>query len=188
LASHNFLDFCKQFSFDEKALSDLEHAISEKKFRKGQYLLKKGKVCDHLFFVDQGLVKCFFKNGENEFVMRFFAEKIMFSVFESFVTQTPSKYMLVALEDTTVAMINYETIEKLCKQHHAIETMFRRLLSTATVKMTRRIGEMLEDNAAIRYQNFIKDHKLIVQRISIGDIAKYLGITQQSLSRIRAAK
>jgi DNA-binding Xre family transcriptional regulator len=53
--------------------------------------------------------------------------------------------------------------------------------------MTRRISEMLEENATKRYNQFMKENKAIAQRISLGDLASYLGITQQSLSRIRAA-
>jgi CRP-like cAMP-binding protein len=52
--------------------------------------------------------------------------------------------------------------------------------------MTLRICEMLEANAAERYQQFVEVHESIMQRVSLGDIANYLGITQQSLSRIRA--
>ena len=69
-----------------------------------------------------------------------------------------------------------------------METLFRKLVSVANWKMTKRIREMLESDATSRYKLFIKENNDIVQRLSMGDVAKYLGITQQSLSRIRAAK
>jgi CRP-like cAMP-binding protein len=96
--------------------------------------------------------------------------------------------MLLALEPTTVTIISYEATEELCKKHHCMETFFRKLVSIATTKMTRRISEMLEENATKRYNQFVKEHQSIVQRISLGDVASYLGITQQSLSRIRAKR
>ena len=69
-----------------------------------------------------------------------------------------------------------------------METFFRKLASLAATKMTRRISEMLEENATERYNLFVKENNQILQRISLGDLASYLGITQQSLSRIRAKK
>ena len=69
-----------------------------------------------------------------------------------------------------------------------METFLRKLVSVAATKMTKRIREMLEENAGKRYKQFVKENKAILQRISLGDLASYLGITQQSLSRIRAKK
>jgi len=79
-------------------------------------------------------------------------------------------------------------MEELCKKHHCMETYFRKLVSTVTIKMMKRITEMLEENATERYNEFLEEHKPILQRINLGDMASYLGITQQSLSRIRAQK
>jgi CRP-like cAMP-binding protein len=180
--------FCEPFALDDEAMRALLQNVTVKKYRKGQYLLRKNQTCKHLFFINQGLVKCFFFEGDKEFVMRFFAENVMFSVFESYITQGPSKFMLIALEETTVTLVPYEGMEGLCKKHHSIETFFRKLLSIATVKMTRRISEMLEGSATRRYKKFVAEHGALMQRISMGDIARYLGITQQSLSRIRAEK
>ena len=69
-----------------------------------------------------------------------------------------------------------------------METAFRKLLSIATINMMKRISEMLEENATKRYNHFLKDNSQLLQRISLGDLANYLGITQVSLSRIRANK
>ena len=120
--------------------------------------------------------------------MRFFSENLLFSAFESYLTQTPSNYMIMAVETTTVTLISHKNMEALCKEHHCVETFFRKLVSVVPLKMTKRISEMLEENATERYRQFVKENKLILQRISLGDLAKYLGITQQSLSRIRAKK
>ena len=56
----------------------------------------------------------------------------------------------------------------------------------ASVNMMARIGEILEEQASARYENFLKENPLLLQRVSLRDLASYLGITQVSLSRIRA--
>jgi CRP-like cAMP-binding protein len=185
----DFLQFCNQFSHLEKeAIDELFKNLKTKTVRKGEYLLKTGEVCRHLFFINQGLAKLFFVKDGKEFINVFAMENRLFSAFESYLTQTPSNFMLIALEPTTVTLISYVEMEKLCKKHHCMETFFRKLVSVAATKMTRRISEMLEENASERYNQFVKENGPILQRISLGDLASYLGITQQSLSRIRAQK
>jgi CRP-like cAMP-binding protein len=185
----DFISFCNQFSpLEEEAAAELFKHIKTKTVKKGQYLLKTGQVCRHLFFVNEGVLKLFFIKDGKEFINVFGVENRLFSAFESYLTQTPSNFMLLALEQTTVTMISYEEMERLCKKYHCMETFFRKLVSIAATKMTRRISEMLEENATRRYQLFVKENKEILQRISLGDLASYLGITQQSLSRIRAKK
>ena len=171
-----------------EASEDLLDCLSAKSFNKGDLLLKNGQVCKNLYFISEGLTKTFFAKEDKEFIMRFFPEHTLFTVVDSFVSQIPSSYEVMALEKTTVIYITHTDLEALCRKHHSIETAYRKLLSIATINMMKRISEMLEENATERYNHFLKDHGLLLQRISLGDLANYLGITQVSLSRIRANK
>jgi CRP-like cAMP-binding protein len=92
-----------------------------------------------------GLSKTYFNTGDKEFIMRFFCEKEMFTVLDSFITQQPSAYYIKALEATEVTYIEQKELEELCRKHHCIETFFRKLLSIAVVNMMKRISEMLEE-------------------------------------------
>lgn len=185
----DILPYINQLSkLNETATEDLVKDLQTKIFLKGEYLLNSGKVCQHLFFMNEGLTKSFFYREDKEFIMRFFQENLMFSVFDSFLTKKPSKYAIMALEITTVTSISHDTIMALCHKHHCMETFFRKLISIAAIKMTKRISEMLEENASEAYNQFILENGALLQRVSLGDLAKYLGITQQSLSRIRAQK
>jgi len=185
----DFLSFCSQFSpLDEHILHILLQQTITKTYNKGEFLLHSEETCKYLYFINEGLIKSYSEKDEKEFIMRFFSEHVLFSVFDSYINQTPSRFNLVALEDTTVTLIRYETMDSLCKQYHAMETFFRKLVSIAAIKMMKRISEMLEESAADRYRLFIEENNAIHQRISLGDMAKYLGITQQSLSRIRTIR
>ena len=181
-------DYCRQFSsLEPEALEGLLDVAVTKTFRKGQYVLRKGQVCRSLLFVNNGLIKSCFSQDGKEFVMRFFSENLLFSVFDSYFAQSPSRFALLALEPTTLTIIDRVNMETLCAKYHSVETFFRQLLSIATMKMTKRISEMLEGDATERYDQFVAENSAILQRIGVGDIANYLGITPQSLSRIRAA-
>lgn len=171
-----------------KAAEDLSSHLSTRTFEKGQLLLKEQEVCRKLYFINNGLVKTYFSTPEKDFIMRFFPEKNLFTVLDSYTTGQPSTYAVMALEFTSVTYVEQADLELLCRKHHNIETAFRKLLAFAAVNMMKRISEMLEENATERYKHFLKDNADLLQRISLGDLADYLGITQVSLSRIRSKK
>jgi CRP-like cAMP-binding protein len=182
-----FPDYLNQFPYlHDLAKEELLAMTKTKTFKKGEYLLSNGKVCRHLFFINEGLAKIYTIKDDKEFIMRFFHENLLFTAFDSYLTKSPTHFNIVALEATTVTVIDQDTMDELCQKHHCMETYFRNLVSKATLIMMKRIGTMLEENATERYHQFIKENNSILQRISLGDLAKYLGITQQSLSRIRA--
>lgn len=185
----DFIKTCNRLStLDDVATNALLEKIKTRSIKKDQLLLNRGSVCNHLFFIDNGLAKTYFNTGDKEFIMRFFCEKEMFTVLDSFITRQPSTYYIKALEATEVSYVDQKELEILCLKHHCIETFFRKLVSMAVVNMMKRVSEMLEENASTRYAHFIKDNSHLLQRISLGDLASYLGITQVSLSRIRAQK
>lgn len=175
-------------SLSKEAIDDLELEIADKTFDKADLILTSGRVCGQLYFLNKGLVKLSFHKDGKEFIMRFFSENSIFTGLDSYILQTKSDYSVIALEPTRVSCISYSKMEFLCKKHHCVETAFRKFVSIASVNMMKRISEMLEENGTTRYHNFIKANPQLLQRISLGDLANYLGITQVSLSRIRAKK
>jgi CRP-like cAMP-binding protein len=170
------------------AAEDLTDCLETKSFEKGDLLLKSGAVCNKLFFINRGLTKTFFYKEDKEFIMRFFQERTFCSVLDSFTSQKPSLYNIMALEETELSYITFIDIDLLCRKHHGMETAFRKLMSFAVLMMMKRVSEMLEENATERYNHFLKENGHLLQRISLGDLANYLGITQVSLSRIRGKK
>lgn len=184
-----FTDFAGSLSYLEHEVKDiLASKLYEKRYRKGELILETGMVCNRIYFIDSGLVKTFFYTDTREFIMRFFPEGNMFTVLDSFVIQKPSGFSVMALEDTVVTCLNHDDLEILCTRYHSAETFYRKLLSLAAVNMMDRMGGMLEEKAYTAYHTFLKENGRLLQRISLADLASYLGITQVSLSRIRSMK
>ncbi|MCL8538938.1 Crp/Fnr family transcriptional regulator [Chryseobacterium gallinarum] len=176
------------FKPDQTVMDELVSHLELRIYRKGDYLLKADETCRYFYFIEKGLVKLFFDNGDKDFIMTFFSENSFFTELSGFLTGNPSKYMIVALEPTQVLRIHKDVVVRLCKNNHSAETLFSKLYSKAPVNMMGRISEMLEDDGKKRYINFLKQRPDLIQRISLGDLADYIGITQVSLSRIRARK
>jgi len=185
----DFIKYINSISqLDIDASNDLLKELKTKTFNKNAFILKPGEVCRYFYYLEQGLTKSFSYNNDKEFIMAFYQENMMFTELSSYLAQRPSKYMLLALEKTTVSYIHRDTIERLCNSHHSIEKAVRKLFTITSACFMERISVMLEENAKERYNNFINDYPSLIQRISLGDMANYIGITQVSLSRIRAAK
>lgn len=155
---------------------------------KGTTLVRQGEVCGEIYFVEKGLLKVMSMNGDREFVLRFFPENAFVTIVDSFTEQKPSHFRLVALEDSELLVINHNAFEALCAESHAVANLFRKINQWVAAAMMKRIQEVLANDAAQQYAKFLEEQAAIVQRISLGELAKYIGVTQVSLSRIRAQK
>lgn len=185
----SFISFISQLSaLDEKVKEELLEIVETKTIAKGRTVFSPNIRCQELFFVNSGLVKMLFHSDGDQFIMRFFEENTMFTDLESSNTKRHSKHEVIALEDTELVVVPFYPFENLCLKHHALETFYRKFLTIANLNMMARIKEMLEEDAKKRYENFVLNYPHIVQRINLGDLSGYLGITQVSLSRIRAQK
>ena len=89
----------------KEAEDDLLFRLKPKSFKKGEVINKEGQICKNLFFIDKGLVKHYYHHKDRVFILRFFAETNFFSVLDSFVNQTPSQFITIALEDTETHIV-----------------------------------------------------------------------------------
>ena len=173
---------------DEKTKEHLLSICVEKNYKKGEKLLSIGGYCNYLYFINAGLVKLSFEVDEGEFIMRFFQENILFTELESLTTNKASGYKITALEDVDCILISYSKFEKICREIPRLALLYNKMLTMAHINMMNRISEMLESDAKARYNNFLNENIEIINRISLGDLSRYLGINQVTLSRIRKKK
>ncbi|MXN90918.1 cyclic nucleotide-binding domain-containing protein [Flavobacterium sp. Sd200] len=166
------------YNVEDQALQQMADMLKTRNFRKGDFLVRADEVSKNYYFLSSGLVKLFFDNGDKNFIMTFFKEHSFFTELSSFNSGEPSKYMLSAIEPVELLYISKFEITKLCQQYHSIDTLFRKLNETASARMMIRISEFLECDAKNRYSNFLQHSPDLLQRISLGDLADYLGITQ----------
>ena len=175
-------------TLDDKARIDLKNALNLKVFTKGSFILKEEMICRHFYFIQQGLIKLYSFKDDKEFVQKFFVENMIFTEPNSYLKQRPTIYIAIALEDTITYTLIKNDIDNLSKKHHSIERLFSKIYQQAMLEMMDRISEMMEEDASARYHKFTRERHYLLQRITLGDLAGYIGITQGSLSRIRAQK
>lgn len=160
-----------------------------RRFRKRQYISQEGEVTRYETFIIKGLTRTYeIDTKGQEHVVQFGMEGWWVGDLYSFLSETPGRYNIDCLEDTEVFQITKADLERLYDQVPKTERHFRILLQNAFIAATQRLSATLAQSATERYQAFIKNYPQIEQRVPNHQIASYLGITPQSLSRIRATR
>jgi CRP-like cAMP-binding protein len=178
----------KYTQLSKEAEIDFLSRLKSKSYKKGDIITKEGQICKQMYFIENGLVKQYYYYNERLFILRFFSENSIFTVLDSFINQTPANFLTVALEDTNLIYIDYSEVQELATKHHSFETFLRKIFSYAALYNLNRIKEMFNNDATELYQSFTRKNQHLLQRISLGDIASYVGISQVTLSRIRSKK
>jgi len=157
-----------------------------KEIKKNKFLLTEEDICRHIYFVTSGCLRSFTidKNG-NEHVIQFAPENWWISDLNSFSNEVSSLINIDAIVDTTILKIEKEYYNKLSIEFPKWNNLFMNLLQNSRGAYERRVLSYLNSSAEERYIHFIKHFSSIAPQIPQHMIASYLGITPESLSRIR---
>jgi CRP-like cAMP-binding protein len=157
-----------------------------KKLRKKQFLLNEGEVCRNIGFVNSGCLRQYRIDSKgSEHIIQFAIKDWWVSDLHSFLSGNPATDNIDALKDTEVLLLERSAREELLNACPKMEKFFRILIEANHVATNQRIVDSLSTTAEERYQKFIKTYPELFEQIPQNQIASYLGITPQSLSRIR---
>ncbi|ADY50795.1 putative transcriptional regulator, Crp/Fnr family [Pseudopedobacter saltans DSM 12145] len=167
----------------------INHAFKQKEYQKLDILKNYGEVANTLYFIEKGLCRIYYVNESGkDITYGFYKEGDFISIAESFFTQSPSVYCVESLEDCLVAAISFRDFVNLNNEFPAIEKVKSHVLQYFLLIATSRIVALQFQSAQQRYDALLEQQPEILQRAPLGHIASYLGITQETLSRIRAKK
>jgi len=173
-----------QLTNEDKSI--LKEYFLPKKLRKKQYFLQEGNVAFHTAWVAKGCMRTFSvnKNGIEQ-TMQLAIEGWWATDMYSFLTGEPAMYNIEAVEDCELLVIDKVGREKVFERVPGFERLMRILIEKNLVANQQRLNALMGQNADERYISFIKKYPQIVQRVPQHMIASYLGITPETLSRIR---
>jgi CRP-like cAMP-binding protein len=179
--------------FDENInLTDEEKELSRgffipKKLRKRQYLLQQGDVCKHVAFVEKGLLRSYIVNDKGaEHIVQFAFEGWWIADQFSFLTGEPSEYNIEAMEDCELLLLTKQAEEEMLQKIPKFERFFRILLQSSLIATQKRLASSLSQTAEERYNELTKAcPKTLPHRVPQHMLASFLGITPETLSRIR---
>jgi len=164
----------------------IHHYFIPKKIRKRQYLLNAGDVCQYIAFVEKGLLRSFsIDDKAHEHVIQFAMEGWWASDMSSFLSGDDAQYNIEALEDSELLLLTKAMLDELMDKVPKMERYFRLLMQNNIVALQRRVTSSQSDMAEEKYIKLINAYPDIINRSSQHDVASYLGITPETLSRIR---
>ncbi|KAB1230339.1 Crp/Fnr family transcriptional regulator [Chryseobacterium viscerum] len=170
---------------DEK-LDSYCNAFTLKKLKKKEFLLKEGEIGDFEGFVVSGCFKVFHTNhNASEQILYFGTENWWISDIDSFINNIPSKLTIQALEDSEILLISKADKEKLYSEMPEIERLMRLKFQMSIIALQRRIIDNLSKSSEERYVEFLKAYPKTAHRLTNIQIAAYLGVTPEFISRIR---
>lgn len=157
-----------------------------KKLRKKQYLLQSGDVNRYQAFVVKGLLRSYtVDQKDNEHILQFASEGWWVADLSSYLTAEPSILNIDALEDSELLLLDKNAWESSMKSIPALEHYFRIILQNHLVSTQKRLLQSLSETAEEKYTRFLKTYPECLQRMPQHMIASYLGITRETLSRVR---
>ena len=172
------------FSDDDLAL--IKTYLTPKKLRKKQYLLQEGDVCRFIAFVVKGVMRAYTVDEKGtEHIIQFAPEGWTIADLYSFLTSEPATYNIDALEDSELLLISKPAQDELLKKIPRYETYIRLQLTGAYIAMQRRLTSIISLPLEERYANLTAQYPDIVQRVPQHMIASYMGLTPETLSRVR---
>jgi CRP-like cAMP-binding protein len=187
---HNFAlirkNIEKQIVISDDEFKFFSDFLTEKKILKKEFLLKEGEVCNYTGFVNTGCLRTFTRDHEgNENVTRFAIEDYWVGDLYSYLTGDVSPYNIEATIDSKVLLIHKNDMEKVYEQVPKFERFFRIIVQRGYIALEKRFSIDLSSSALQKYENLLQKFNDIELRVSQKHIASYLGITPESLSRIK---
>ena len=165
--------------------AELKSVTKQITISKDESIIDINNRCNDLFFVEKGLLRGYYIDDGKE-ITNWFAQEGEFATnLYAFISKKSSSETIEALEDCTLIQLPYSSLQSLYLKFPETERLGRIITETYYIKLEERLLSLQFKTAKERYQNFILSKPSLLQRTSLGQIASYLGITQETLSRIR---
>jgi len=180
------ITYFNQFvDLDKEEVSYLVNNLPVAEFKKDAFLLKKGMISKNFFFIVSGCIRMFYEDGCVEKTAFFYEENDFVSAYKSFTKQTPSESNFQAIEDTFVICISHETAQDLLSKFPKFQFLARMAMEKELIIYQEIVSTFVNLNAEQRYKRLLERKPQLIQRIPLYHLATYIGVSAETLSRIR---
>ena len=179
-------DSLNKYKLTEDEFKLTKSSYFSQTLKANEFFLQEGEVCNYIGFVTKGILRAYiFDDFANEITTEFYPEGSLIISFDSFNNQIPSKENIRAVEDSELMVISFEKQKELYRLVPTWNQICKDLADSISKEMKERTRLFQTMTATERYIDFRKKHPDILQRVTLGCIASYLGVDIATLSRIR---
>jgi CRP-like cAMP-binding protein len=182
-----FIKAAKTYSqLSDDGLKELLGICRTQSFKKNDFVLREGAVCDSIYFVSEGLLRIwYYKHGKEVSEWFAFNNTFCFSIL-SYFQKSPSSLIIQCIEDSEIVFIPRDDMDQLRKKNFEIAGFAYNLISGSLIASQDRTAELQFETARQRYEHLLHLHREMLHRVPLQYIASYLGVSAETLSRIRA--
>ncbi|WP_215225542.1 Crp/Fnr family transcriptional regulator [Echinicola shivajiensis] len=177
--------FEQQVSMSDQDWYSFSSKLNKVNFSAKAEILKFGEVENYLSFIASGIIRYYIPEEEQELTFGFSFENEFASAYDSFLTRTPSTYVLEALDSVELWRISYDDLQKVYQESVVGNIIGRNAAEGLFLKKSKRELALLQESAEERYLKIFTERPELIRAIPLKYIASYIGITPQALSRIR---
>jgi len=152
------------------------------------YLVREHAVCDYIYFIQKGVARIYYHKNEKEITEWIAMDEQFFLSITSFFQRIPSHLIIQTIEKSEVYGIHHNDFMSLADQYHDIEKLLRKMVTASLILSQIRMDSIQFETAHQRYDRLLRNSPQIVQRVPLSYIASFLGVTLETLSRIRSAR
>lgn len=172
----------------KETMADIDSCLAAAHYPAHTILVRDGQVADRMFFILNGALRAYYIHGDKEYTDWFMFENMFACSLSAFFGAVPSPQCIETLEETDVLMLTRQHLDDLCKKHHDMSLLNGRILSHSLVTLQTGFIDQRFRTAPERYALLLEHYPEALKRVPLKYIASYLGISQETLSRIRAKK
>lgn len=181
-----FISYIKQYidlsPEAEKSINDISSATE---VSKGELLLEEGKICNKLYFIEKGAIRTFFYQKGKDVTYWIYPENFIFTSWSSYLTRRPSNEYIETIDNSKIISLTYDQWQELYLKHPELERFGRLILEEQMAQIDDFYKGYYFMSAKEKYDLLISVYPSIIQIANLGHIASMLGISQETLSRIR---
>lgn len=159
--------------------------LERQEFTKKEVLLTAGETENYLSFIENGIIRFYIPQEDNELTFSFAFSNAFVSGYDSFISRQPSVYQIETITPTVLWRISHQHLQQVYETTSAGNKIGRLASEELFLRKSKREISLLKDSAEERYLNLFSEQPHLLQQIPLKYIASYIGITPQALSRIR---
>ena len=152
------------------------------------FLVRQNAISDYIYFLNKGVVRIYYRKLEKEVTEWIAMDEQFFLSLASFYMRAPSQLIIQTLEPSEIYGIHHNDLMSLVDKYRDVERLLRNMMTGGFIMSQQRILSIQFESAQQRYEKLLAQQPNIIQRVPLSYIASFLGITSETLSRIRARK